>query len=1162
MGKAYLTNHFKRVHDSEPCAEFLQAPTGSGKSYEMLQFMEKYAGSDEIPKIICISSQHKNMEQVYTDLKQYLKRTGRQANVLYIKSNFDNLIELFCNEKALEQIPKDIKDDKCFHELEDCVKQFLTYDGNGKVVRNDVKVVDAYRSAISSAFSRFKSFVAKYYGLTGKMSREQRKINLKKFEEAEENEWARILWPYINFKNANVVFMTASRFGSPFSSPGRSMDNAFATWQNCFIFIDESDSVHAGLLDTCLRQLKEADFLAFPRKAAAGLRGRFKQDLMIQKYKDLNALREEVLKEAEELVEEYHLESNSKWEEKSAETFLFQYVLSGAIGRTREYVLEYDDQEKTNRIIHLSKSELQEMLEGKHKEWQPLETYLQKVNGLIGRVTNLVTQCTDKRWGKDPADEESPWYNIYKSTVHELDLDDKQREYLDALRLASPASHESRQRIKRKIEELTKGDYYYKGMQYFIVENGDDHMYDAILFGKNIPNLPEKQLLYLSINNWVICLSATAKLNSVFCNFNISWLKQYANIYQETSADLEEIEAWKSRKKYKKDLLKLECVGALPEDTTDYFSDSKTLRDLDEDLQKALTKLAHKYFPLTSNSDGHYLRQAEKIMYVIARAIEANEPLLVTMTAYLGEGRISPSAIKETIKCCNNFYKAKFKLEELKNEDDKKRIISDLSHGQQLIIFTSYKSFVIGQNLQYEVDDVSNYVPITKDGKKKNKNGRYDVDISRIYCEKPTNVITPENDTINLLKTEYQIQGLYEKCQINRHELKDYSNAIASGNIATVKNKLKADNIDYIAAEGRDIVQAIGRMCRTSLMKKEVHVYLDDKIWLGDGDQYDGLQKLVAEKLLPYGNTISQQDKKLRLANETCFNRINKLKYRKKSGEFVHMNIWEPIRLFALKYPCASEEDLSEDNIKKEFEGKVDKNAMHGLLRYIPDLYYERGEIQKSPVLKYALDDDIDGYNDIQYVHLAGKGDLGNVGIVSERSARLDLALTIPTVNKWFLENGYATEFTRSKYILTPVAFNNFYKGALGEKVVGLCLSKLAEECGHKIVGIDDPKNYEKMDFQLEGTKIFIDAKNWSEENKKDADSIIDRKIRIAEDLKPTALIFIEAVNQGKEKYIISDEIREGIRVIQIPALYFSTGGLAQENSKAFELLREVFKKG
>lgn len=94
---------------------------------------------------------------------------------------------------------------------------------------------------------------------------------------------------------------------------------------------------------------------------------------------------------------------------------------------------------------------------------------------------------------------------------------------------------------------------------------------------------------------------------------------------------------------------------------------------------------------------------------------------------------------------------------------------------------------------------------------------------------------------------------------------------------------------------------------------------------------------------------------------------------------------------------------------------------------------------------------------------------------VSEEEARLAQILLYPGLKEYFIHHGWATEFGTGPYIMSPVLFQNIYKGALGEVAGKFILEK---ELGVPLQEIEDPAKFESFDFVADGD-VFFDFKHW-----------------------------------------------------------------------------------
>ena len=122
---------------------------------------------------------------------------------------------------------------------------------------------------------------------------------------------------------------------------------------------------------------------------------------------------------------------------------------------------------------------------------------------------------------------------------------------------------------------------------------------------------------------------------------------------------------------------------------------------------------------------------------------------------------------------------------------------------------------------------------------------------------------------------------------------------------------------------------------------------------------------------------------------------------------------------------------------------------------------------------------------------------------------------------------------------MSPVLFQNIYKGALGEVAGSFILER---ELGLSLHEIEDPNCFEFFDFMLDGG-FYFDFKHWKSKTQ------MDQTV-----MRNKTLVKLNAVS-GKRAFIInlfSDELSEPSctcdeRLIEIPGLLLSNGQINQD---------------
>ena len=143
----------------------------------------------------------------------------------------------------------------------------------------------------------------------------------------------------------------------------------------------------------------------------------------------------------------------------------------------------------------------------------------------------------------------------------------------------------------------------------------------------------------------------------------------------------------------------------------------------------------------------------------------------------------SLEVFREAIKDLSNYYDRDINEDNLivlrseNFEEDKKGILEKLSKGEKVFIMSSYKTTGAGQNLQYHISNIENFIRLGNGAE--NNDSRYSKkDIDAIFLGDITNIavnIYNEEglDKESLLKYFFQIEYLYENDEISYKTLYD-----------------------------------------------------------------------------------------------------------------------------------------------------------------------------------------------------------------------------------------------------------------------------------------------------------------------------------------------------------------------------------------------------
>ena len=407
-------------------------------------------------------------------------------------------------------------------------------------------------------------------------------------------------------------------------------------------------------------------------------------------------------------------------------------------------------------------------------------------------------------------------------------------------------------------------------------------------------------------------------------------------------------------------------------------------------------------------------------------------------------------------------------------EESKDHLLQELQGGAKRFVLSSYQTLGAGQNLQYPIQDLSNLVTL---------NAEYDEidprfqkkDFDALYLGDVTHSVVNLNEdgplsAQGLMKFCFQVECLYENDEISYRTL----NRLLKDGIgrfsgrrplnAFAQSILRQSNSVH-GQITRDVIQAVGRMGRTFLKNPSVYLFTTEKT-LYDLDlaclngrilspEMEALLKArtdLGNREICIDYTHNEAERKATRGNAYILRMLN-VDWTEET-----MALWKGLRQTVLQYPRAGLDVLNENPIIRTY--------------YIPlaqdrhcYFYAQKGDFSEV-ILSFDQDK-------MQFTASLPEG--LSPSTVSEEDARLAQILLYPGLKEHFIHHGWATEFGTDPYIMSPVLFQNIYKGALGEVAGKFILEK---ELGLTLQEIGDPKKFESFDFGADGD-LFFDFKHW-----------------------------------------------------------------------------------
>lgn len=702
---------------------------------------------------------------------------------------------------------------------------------------------------------------------------------------------------------------------------------------------------------------------------------------------------------------------------------------------------------------------------------------------------------------------------------------------------------------KTFFENRKKDDsFYQKGIEIFEFEDSDSHFDFTNLRFIKLYDTPEKIIGYISKHNAVIGLSATAEIPTVVGNYNLDYLRNYLeNDFHSTPEDMKD--------RVKKQMFRLyepykdKGISLSTKVISTEYSESRS-----EDICREL--FGNNDFAMVCGNiidneceEIYYRIRYCNILYAMVSFLKntALKSMLYLGMALPEENKASMNynlllgLMEKAILFCGLNYNATDTLFVLKSknfEEDKKVLINKLEQGEKILIISSYNTIGAGQNLQYAVTDKTNYIELAECKNPKDKR-HFTKDIDALYLGNitnlTTNIYTDEKITVNqLISMLVQIESLYENGEIKRSQLNSLIrtafNSYSTGHTYENNELYKIKSIRMQAT--REVIQAVGRMCRTFVKNRNINIYIEDKLLekIYSGELRKRIMSPELEAIAVLRETLGSDysDKRQRILNtaekisSTGMWTIKGLLYRKWNER--SMQIWHELRELVLTFPTANQRQYNADyNLKMLYI-----TAGKKINKYLYSQYYDFDDV----IIDFGT-----SKIDFQNSGRAKMKGITNETIIyeaGEKSSYLPYAMKYSGMREHFIKLCYATTFEKNMYMMSPVLFHNIYKGALGEVCGEFILSR---ERGMKLKPINDPDRFEFFDFEL-NDGIYVDFKNWKPTYLQDRESTTERIRQKLDTIKGKRAYIINLVGNNNTKPTISCDGK----IVEIPGLIDQDG--------------------
>ena len=1096
----------------------VQLPTGTGKSYSIKEAFREYASDVKgTRKIIYLTSLKKNIAA-----DEFRDTFGGQGNyenqVLYIRSNMEEVLEKLPDMEIpskyrtpqYEALMKLIRAyDFAIEQKERKGKVFITQDYINMLENDLRKAEHDFRRGIAKALDR------EFAGKSGRgKKKELKKIKLDAIHTRKDLKWIGELYPAVFTDEYKILLMSVSKFmkkNSTLVEPSYDFLSSDLI-KDAVIFIDEFDETK----DTVLQCLVEPalaigeEYLSLFLDVERGI-SKEKMSSQMRQACEMAGKKEyeKLLEKSAHILEEHMAGLSFKLDSRSVtktQNFLFKDVTYHSFSMDGRHYIRAEADTAENRVkIYLESRdeynkrvrEFYEKLEKiGYKEKKPklisvygmlrdIDMFFMQFNTFLFKWAESYAEAVNRSRG--PSDIMMTINNARSSILRTM-TDSRTGQDLIVGHIPVKRSEHEKEDI---IPDLS---FYNKGFQLFDLVDDDEHNESTYLRLFKLGDTPEKILAYLARNAAVFGVSATAELPSVIGNYDLDYLKDVLG------PDFHTTPAWLVEK-YRETLsqkwepyedgritVEAEVVSVeLPEEGL-----SGRLRGF-YSKESSVRKAAALIRDVVENSgdDDTDYNEARycNIAYAMRRfAASSLKSMLHLEMSYPDDRKwaMDRQVIEELYSIAKRDCGAGENSSSLFIFHDdydkaKKDLLERLSAGEKIYVMSSYKTIGAGQNLQYKVPDTDGLIDIYPEGKERDRRNE-EKDFDALYLGNVTNSTVNLNSGEPLTITDVvmkfvQLEELLEHAEMDRKSvyplMKKTLNRYSAGRDDRKEyipdRTYSTESVRLLA--NRTVIQAVGRMCRAHWKSPHIHIFIDGnlacRLLPSELDRHIMSPELRAvREAIDRDWTIPLERMQFEIINRAeniAFKSLQIIRAKLAQGwDDETMSFWGLLRDLVMRLPTASQEEW-ENNI------------------LIRNLYItagdERSTYQYIQVSDYSTVV-INLFKTVSQFQKENAEILGNGGFLmdmSDAAAHLDTVLKYPGMKAFFENSGFASSFEKNLYMMSPVIFNNIYKGALGEYAGRFIMEN---ELGIELRPITDPSKFEFFDFEL-SPDVYVDFKNW-----------------------------------------------------------------------------------
>lgn len=1137
---------------SNPCEPsgllIAEAPTGYGKTYETIQAIYRYIEKGGKSQILFITNLLKNLPD--DELRNIYEQNGRGAlfkkEVLVLSSVASNVEKVILTEK----IPPEFQTDAYQELLSACQKKKQYQQQFGEAGKDITKHIgDQIREKLEPQFRRELEVHLQKTFPGGPGPRRDAIRNKEKYK------WMATFYPAIFWTEYKVLLLSVKKLMArniPLVEP--SFDCLSERMlKNKIVCIDEFDASRSVILDSLIDRALDlrADYLQlFLQVYRGATTHQISRELetVRKAYEAGRTLTwEKLLKEAQDIYQEGALHYSMKTVDTAIDkgrNFLFH--------DTSYHTVLDGNRTHIRAVCNQTDAQVQIHFEGKDEYYahqdEPrivLQNLLRRIHVFLLRFQRYVYGWAESytklvNAGRQQTEDLYTIAAATESIFRQFDLTSEQTRLMSEELTGNKGG--------RSLQDVISPDlsFYETGFRLFEFIDDDHHRAQTYLQYLQMRNTPENVLLYLCRQAKVVGLSATAALPTVLGNYDLKYIKEqlkehYHELPDETRASIQrELEMlWRP---YKEGRIQINLQ------VVDRGKDHLLLSERLEDIFSQRT-LAQKYtHRFTALGAEEYVQNRYCNILTAMKAFWTHPDIraflcLNQVLPMPGKRAMDENLLRDALKDLQKIYapQAVGEMVILRSgeqfEENKDRLLQDMQTGAKRFVLSSYQTLGAGQNLQYPIQDLSNLVTLNAEYDEKDPRFQKK-DFDALYLGDITHTVVNLNEdgslsAQELMKFCFQVECLYENDEISYRTLnrllKDGIGRFSGRRPLNASAQSSLRQSDSVHGQiTRDVIQAVGRMGRTFLKNPSVYLFTTEKT-LYDLDlaclngrilnpEMEALRKAridLGGGEICIDHTHNEAERKATRGNAYILRMLN-VDWTEET-----MALWKSLRQTVLQHPRAGHDALDGNSMIRTY--------------YIPlaqdrhcYFYAQKGDF--SEVILSC------GQDKMQFAASLPEGLFPST--VSEEEARLAQILSYPGLKEHFINRGWATEFGTGPYIMSPVLFQNIYKGALGEAAGKFILEK---ELGLILQEIEDPEKFESFDFVTDGD-VFFDFKHWKWNMQVEGSPMRAKVLKKLDAVGGKKAFIVNLFSDGVSRPSCSNDGR----LIEVPGILLPTGQLDQ----------------